>query len=282
MITTRLAIGWAAVVATVPYLVLKTIWLAGGTVGVTERFDEPSEYVLNAVTAGMDVVAIVVALGFTYPWGRRVPGFLVLVPIWVGTGFLVPIAVLFPVMDFGDPAPFLAPWVQPLVYGGFAFQGVMLTIAFVFYARDRWPSVFRLDTADVPTAGPVRAVAAHVGALLAAASGVRSLAQGTVQEAVLGVLALAAAAGVLVMTNRLRGRFWVPVVVTWAGAGALFAWGAWAAVNRLGDTFLDAADVPVWPVLLNVAAGSLIGLTSLVLLTKCVQLGAWTDGQRRA
>ncbi len=281
MITTRLAIGWAAVVATVPYLVLKTVWLAGGTVGVTEPFDEPSAYVLNAVTAAMDVVAIVVALGFTYSWGRRVPGFLVLVPIWVGTGFLVPIAVLLPTMDFGATPSFLAPWVQPLVYSGFAFQGVMLTIAFVFYARDRWPAVFRLDTADVPAAGPVRAVAAHAGALLAAASGVRSVMQGTVQHAVFGVLALAAAVGVLVMTNRVRGRFWVPVVVTWAGAGTLFAWGAWGTVNMLGDTFLDAGDVPVWPVLLDVAAGCLIGLTSLVLLSRCVQLRAWTDGPRR-
>ncbi|MFI7674792.1 hypothetical protein [Actinophytocola sp. NPDC049390] len=280
MITMRYAIGWAAVAATVPYLVLKAVWLAGGTVGLTAPFDEPSAYVLNAVTAAMDVVAIVVALGFTYAWGRRVPGFLVLVPIWVGTGFLVPIALLLPTMDLSQSQPFLAPWVQPLVYGGFAFQGVMLTIAFVFYARDRWPSVFRLGTADVPAAGPVRLVVAHVGALLAAASGVRYFSYGTVDSVLFGVLALAAAGGVLVMTNRVRGRFWVPVVVTWVGAGSLFAWGMWTVVNRLGDTFLVGGPAPVWPALLDVTAGCLIGLTSLVLLNQCVQWKAWTDARR--
>jgi hypothetical protein len=267
MITVRHAIGWAAVLGTLPYLVLKAIWLAGGTIGITDpaMFDDTSALVLNAVTAGMDVVAVVVALAFTYSWGQRVPGFFVLVPIWIGTGFLAPIAVLLPSMDFGDPQPFLEPWVQPLVYGGFAWQGVMLAIAFVFYAMDRWPFVFRLDTRDVPAAGPVRAVLAHVGALLAAASGVRFLAQGDI---VFGGFALSAAIGTVVMTNRIRGRFWVPLAVTWVGAGATFAWGAWAAVNSLGDTFLDGG-APAWPVLLGTAGGLVIGLTSLVLLSEC-------------
>jgi hypothetical protein len=270
MITVRHAIGWAAVLGTFPYLVLKAVWLAGGTVGITDpaMFDDGSVWVLNAVTAGMDVVAIVVALAFTYSWGLRVPGFFVLVPIWIGTGLLAPITVLLPTMDFGDPQPFLEPWVQPLVYGGFAWQGVMLTIAFVFYAMERWPFVFRMDTADAPAAGAVRAVAAHVGALLAAAGGVRFLAEGTFQDIVFGVFSLGAAAGTVVMTNRIRGRFWVPVVITWVGAGATFAWGAWAAVNSLGDTFLDGG-APAWPALLGAAGGLVIGLTSLALLSGC-------------
>jgi hypothetical protein len=261
MITVRHAIGWAAVLGTLPYLLLKAIWLSGGTIGVTDPalFDDTSVLVLNAVTAAMDAVAILVALAFTYSWGLRVPGFFVLVPIWIGTGFLAPIAILLPSMDFGDPQPFLAPWVQPLVYGGFAWQGVMLAIAFVFYASHRWPFVFRLDTADVP---------AHVGALLAAASGVRFIAQGTFQDIVFGAFALGAAAGAVVMTNRISGRFWVPVVVTWVGAGAMFSWSAWATVNSLGDTFLDGG-APAWPALLGTAGGLTIGLTSLVLLSGC-------------
>ena len=44
-------------------------------------------------------------------------------------------------MDFSGTQPFLESWVQPLVYGGLAWQGVML--------------------------------AAYAGALLAAASGIR-------------------------------------------------------------------------------------------------------------
>lgn len=53
----------------------------------------------------------------------------ILVPVWVGTGFLVPIAALLPAMDFSGTQPFLESWVQPLVYGGFAWQGVMLAAA---------------------------------------------------------------------------------------------------------------------------------------------------------
>lgn len=246
-------------VGTIPYLALKTIWLTGGTIGVvdTAAFDEPSAFVLNAVTAGMDVIAILVALLFTYGW--RVPGLLVLVPIWVGTGFLIPIAVMLPGMDFSAPQSFLEPWVQPLVYGGFAFQGLMLVIAFVFYARERWGFVFLLDTADIPAAGAVRMIATHVGALLAAAAAVRYLAGG---DLVFGAFALAAAAGALVMTHRIKGRFWVPVVVTWLGAGSLFAWGSWSAVNAIAATFL-ARNAPVWPPLLDLTGGALIGLTSL-------------------
>lgn len=268
MITVRHAIGWAAVLGTFPYLALKGAWLTGSTIGVTDpvMFDQPSTWVLNAITAGMDVVAIVVALAFTYSWGQRVPGFVVLVPIWIATGLLAPITFLLPSMDFGDPQPFLESWVQPVVYGGFAWQGVMLTIAFVFYAMDRWPSVFRLDTADLPAGGAVRIVAAHVGAVIAAASAVRFFARGTFEDGVFGVLALAAAVGTVVMNNRVRGRFWVPLVVTWTGAGVLFAWGAWSSVNLLGMTFLSDGGV-AWFTLLDTAGGLLIGLTSLVLLS---------------
>lgn len=178
----RLVVGWAAVLGTLPYLALKAAWLAGSTIGVADPavFRDGSVFVLNAVTAGMDLVAIVVALAFTYSWGQRIPGLVVLVPVWVGTGFLIPIAVLLPTMDFSGSQSFLEPWVQPLVYGGFAWQGVMLAAAFFFYARERWGFVFRVDTGQVPAAGAVRAVAAYAGALLAAAGGIRLLTQNPV------------------------------------------------------------------------------------------------------
>jgi hypothetical protein len=155
MNSTRLIVGWAAVLGTVPYLALKFAWLAGSTVGVVDvqAFAVPSVVALNAVTAAMDLVAVVVALAFTYPWGQRVPALLVLVPIWVGTGFLAPIVVLLPMTGVSlgaAPAdPVLASWVQPVVYAGFGWQGLMLMIAFVLYARERWPWVFQVDRVGV-------------------------------------------------------------------------------------------------------------------------------------
>ena len=54
---TRRVIGWAAVLGTLPYLALKAAWLAGSTIGVvdTTTFADGSVFVLNAVTAAMDV-----------------------------------------------------------------------------------------------------------------------------------------------------------------------------------------------------------------------------------
>jgi hypothetical protein len=50
------------------------IWLAGG-VGVADAqmMREPSMVALNAATAGMDLVAIALAIAFTHAWGMRIP-----------------------------------------------------------------------------------------------------------------------------------------------------------------------------------------------------------------
>ena len=142
----RLAVGYAAVAATVPYLALKVAWLSGGTVGMADPafFSGPAYAFGNVLTAGMDLVAVVIALAFTHEWGLRIPAWLVLIPAWVATGFLAPIVVFMPFAPaaFGDaPAGPLRGWVYLLVYGGFAAQGLLLSAAFVLYARARWGRV---------------------------------------------------------------------------------------------------------------------------------------------
>ena len=63
-------------------MALKVVWLSGGTIGVADvsMMREPSMIALNAVTAGMDLVAIVIAMAFTHRWGLRIPAWLVLPP----------------------------------------------------------------------------------------------------------------------------------------------------------------------------------------------------------
>jgi hypothetical protein len=274
--TARRALRWAAILGTVPYLGLKAAWLAGSTVGVvdTATFADGSVYALNAATAAMDVVAIVLALALTHDWGQRVPAFLALVPIWVGTGFLVPIALLLPFMELSSPRSFLEPWVQPLVYAGFAWQGVVLAVAFVLYARTRWPGVFRLRTAEVPRGPATRTVLAHLGALLGAAAAVRMLTGGTRSEVLLRLLAAAGVVGAVVMAHRVPGRFWVPVAVTWVGAGSMFAWGLWAVVNTAGATALARDGGVPWQAATSAAAGCLIGVASLMPLSACASATA--------
>jgi hypothetical protein len=267
MNVTRKLVGWAAVLGTLPYLTLKALWLTGSTIGVrdTATFTQSSVLILNGVTAVMDAVAIVVALAFAYPWGQRIPALLVLIPIWVGTGFLIPIALLLPTMNLGGGQTLLDPWVQPMVYGGFGWQGLMLTIAFVLYARTRWPGIFHLNTAAAPAAGPARATTIHLGALLATASAIEQFIDGS---PVLGALSLAAAMGAIVMIHRVPGPFWLPLTITWIGAGALFSWGSWGAVNGLAQTFLADGATP-WSAITAGTAGLLIGLASLALLQRC-------------
>lgn len=255
----RLVVGYAAVLGTLPYLALKGAWLSGSGIGVLDRsrFEGTSMYVLNTVTAGMDLVAIVVALAFTHSWGLRVPAWLVLVPIWVGTGLLAPIALATPIAGIGSvvaaggddaattTSAFLEPWVQPMVYAGFAWQGVTLIVAFVLYARTRWTEVFITRTADVVRGAThsVQVVLANGAAVLAfgvaalhlawASGGTVGLSAEAVAargwtsylvEGIYALMALAAALGILALVHRRGGeRLWVPLAVTWLGAGAVFA-----------------------------------------------------------
>lgn len=304
----RLVVGYAAILGTLPYLALKGAWLSGGRIGVIDHsmFEGTSMYVLNTVTAGMDLVAIVVALAFTHSWGLRVPAWLVLVPIWVGTGLLAPIALAMPIAGIGSVvaaggedatatgSAFLEPWVQPMVYTGFAWQGVTLIVAFVLYARTRWTSVFTTRTADVVRGAThsVQVVLANGAAVLAFGVAALHLARafgGTVGlsddaiaartwsayvvEGISGLMALAAAVGILALVHRRgRERFWVPLAVTWLGAGAVFAWGLWATVNILAGSALvrggDPQPIAHLHDLAKVLAGLVIGLTALMVLAE--------------
>ena len=135
----RIWIGWAAAVGTLPYLVLKLIWLGGGSVGmVSPSAVEGATMVAgNAITVIADVLLVVVVVALTRPWGRRLPAWMLLLTGWAGTGLLVPIALtILPTVvitavvggSIGDGS--MADWVGPLVYGSFAWQGGMLAIAF--------------------------------------------------------------------------------------------------------------------------------------------------------
>jgi hypothetical protein len=148
------ALGWLAAAGTLPYLTLKVLWLSGSTIGVREPafLADPTIAAANAITFTMDLLVIGLALALTQRWGDRLPAWLVLLPTWIGTGFLVPMVVavlpgtVAEVLT-GEPGPAVFErWLQPLVYGGFAWQGVFLIAAFVAYAVRRW--------SDVVTAGP--------------------------------------------------------------------------------------------------------------------------------
>ncbi|NUR84468.1 MAG: hypothetical protein HOY71_10325 [Nonomuraea sp.] len=232
----RVTAAIVAIAATLPYLTLKLMWLTGSSAGVADPalMHDATMVGLNTMTFAMDAVALLLCLAFTMRWGMRLPAWLVLLPLWVGTGLLSMIVVVTPVQfavngaaAFETTGP-IAPWVYAMVYGGFVTQGVGLMVAFVLYARDRWPLVFTTTTAygrPGPTR-PFQLVVAWGSLAVATVVGVATLVLASgVMDALRGVLAIAAGVG-LVAAVRGRGRlpYWIPVVTVWIGAGSMFAW----------------------------------------------------------
>ncbi|KFU81034.1 hypothetical protein SAMN04489729_4790 [Amycolatopsis lurida] len=230
----RLIVCYAAILGTLPYLTLKASWVTGGGLGLRDPSFVDSDVMMfaNLVTGGMDVVAVLLALAFTYSWGRRIPAPLVLFPIWIGTGLLAPIVLNLPVIiaDLSRAQLTEMPlenWVWAVVYGGFAWQGILLLTAFVLYARDRWWFVVTgtVKPGTIGVAGLLGIAAALVTAIghtiwAFGPGGIAARGQDVV-IAVLGVLAAIA------LANVSRGRFWPRLVLVWTGAGAMAGTGAW-------------------------------------------------------
>lgn len=297
-----------AVAACVPYLSLKVAWIAGSHIGIPEGstlLDHRGLMaVANSVTVLMDGAVIVIALLLTRPWGRRVPAWLLGLPMWAATGLLLPIMAGFPaqlaVRAFGGSVnnaedtgrdAFLHEWVFGVVYGGFILQGLSLGLLFVLYARDRWGHLWRGRVWDLPKAGPggratrVCAVTAAVLALYPA--GLRLLWAGgstlglnvsraderTSDFHVLSALDFgylaAAVAGALVLAFRRLPALpalpvKVPLALALAGSAAVACWGAWFFMASFAGT-TDAADRPTAAMLLSYAVQMIIG--TLVAVT---------------
>ncbi|MEU8329404.1 hypothetical protein [Micromonospora sp. NPDC048839] len=257
---TRMLIGYGVVAAVLPYLLLKILWIGGVMVGVPEGSPaRGTDFVApNIVTAAMDVVAILVAVAFTHRWGMRLPEWLVLAPVWVGTGLLTP-AVIEVVNGAAAGAVtggrevslsggLVAPWTYVVVYTSFALQGVLLSAAFLGYARSRWSYLFdRPSAAGIGATRGLQVVLARAGGAAAAAIAVAHLvmafgAEGAFRgayqegweytarsgEVVNALMAVSAAVGVLLMLRRPSGgsrtAARVGLALTWLGTGAMFGY----------------------------------------------------------
>ncbi|WP_370102394.1 hypothetical protein [Streptacidiphilus sp. MAP12-20] len=288
-----------------PYFSIKIAWLSGSTVGTggSEVAKSSLFFGLNALTLGMDAVALLTAFTLTYRWGLRVPAWLVVFPMWVASGFLGLIAL-------GAPPAFLAtaltgshlsggsselvhPWVYGFVYAGFTGQGVGLAIAFVLHLRSRWPELFTVRVSGLArgvSGGTVKVLVTGVCglAMLTAAvhlywagggtAGVppqavagRTLA-GCVMEAAHGLLELVGVAGVLTLARRRStGRLAVPLAAAWLGTGCMFSWSLWGAIGEAFSPIQNAAQQTVTPLsLLTIhfqsLAGALLATAALFLL----------------
>jgi hypothetical protein len=298
----RLILGYAAIAFSLPYLALKIAWISGAPVGMLDKsmVAEPRMLALNILSFCMDAVAVLLALTFTHDWGLRAPAWPTLFPMWVGSGFLAPIAVAWPIIVLAEmlgpgsgqrasSAPaLLEPWVTKMVYTLFVGQGLALMTAFILYARVRWGALLQAQIGEDQQPRPAIAlfgnaasvVAAAVGSLhmLWAAGAPLGLPPSQLQSrgasfyllhATFSLAAFSAAAGIAILLNQ-PGRLplWFPLSLAWAGSGAMFSWGAWFS---LGAVLALSRGTNSWMFTTNNAiktvAGLLIG-TLIGLLTR--------------
>src|SRR5215470_16242776 len=262
----RLIAGYAAIAFILPYLAIKIAWISGFPVGMPDKnlVAAPGMLAVNILTFFMDLVAILLALTFAHRWGLRAPPWPALFPMWVGMGFLAPIAVAVPItilarmlgLDSSQHSSYetgagghslVEPWVSGVVYTSFVGQGLFLMTAFILYADARWGASLRTRIGDGQPHRPAIALLGNATSVVAAAVGLLRLfwaagaplglparllrGQGAnfyLTEATFPLAALGAAAGILMLVNRLgRWPLWLPLSLAWTGAGAMFSWGAW-------------------------------------------------------
>ncbi|MCX5125000.1 hypothetical protein ABT024_34500 [Streptomyces sp. NPDC002812] len=259
----------AAIAATVPYLTLKTAWLAGSHIGIPDGsvLLEPGSAfftVLNGLSLVMDSSVVLLVLVLTRPWGMRVPSWLMVLPVFIATGLLTPIVLGFPGQLLlrsmgGGPGeaaqeaqpPFLDPWVFNVVYPGFIIQAIALAGLFVPYARERWGRRWqgvlgeRLPSPTGVVAGAAAAVAAVVAATHVywafggtAGHNADQIAQYSSDTGVVSfihaICALTAAAGAVLLARGGDRRAWWPLAVAWTGSAATLCWGMWMMTAVLG------------------------------------------------
>ncbi|MFF3952656.1 hypothetical protein ACFYY1_05570 [Streptomyces sp. NPDC001890] len=310
---TRIALRILTIVSTLPYIALKTAWVAGSRIGIPDDSplldDRTTMIVTNSVTILLDSAVVFLALLFTQAWGRRVPARLLVLPMWVASGLLLPIMTGYPLhmmvgladgTDTGggsNEPSFLDGWVFGVVYGGFILQGLGIGALFALYAQGRWGRLWKGTLRDLrpgPT-GPALRTTAVLASLLAIAPAVTHLLWATgsaaglnegkaadrndiyyVMESLNTLFAVAAAAGVLLLAFRRRSPLplAVPLALAWGGSGASACWGGWMSLAALTGTG-NASEQPTPAMMLIYGVQMLLG--ALV-----VTLGAYFFSERAA
>ncbi|MFB6890066.1 hypothetical protein ACFCX4_12200 [Kitasatospora sp. NPDC056327] len=313
----RLAATWTAVAATVPHLSLKPLRPTGHPAGAGDGDAMADLWPVNPLTFGMDAAAVLPALSFVRPWGRRAPAGLPAFPMRVATGLLGTLLLALPpfLLSTLVLGPEEAPpgggdgpsgWVFPVVCGGLAVQGVALITGFLLYARERRPRLLgRGRIGDLPgsPARTARRAFAGVAVPLAAGAAAARLhwAAGgdtglppewqehrgrgvVVMDTVTAAMAVAGAAALLVLVHRHRPEWRLrgPLAVVRTAAGSLFARGSRQLVAS--GTFTGAPDprraVPglLTPVeAAQVVTGLLVPAAGAVALAERAAAGAVPD-----
>ncbi|BCB78279.1 hypothetical protein GCM10022251_31260 [Phytohabitans flavus] len=300
--------GYAAFGAALIYVLLKVAWIAGSSFGITDMSGlSRTDWVANNLsTAGLGIVGAVVALATVRPWGKRIPLWLIAVPMWVGAGLLAPFIILMPAAAIFEAAgwwsppatapdgsePTLAPWTFAIVYGSFIVLGAGLTIAFPAYAWSRLRTAVRGTVGQIPPGAthPAQVPLAWTAAVLAiglavvrlswAAGVTAGLRPGErdiwlrLGDIVTAAQVSCAAVGILVLVHRWgKDRpFALPLIATWLGAGGMVGTGFLSMPTILaGDRWAPTGQTftsHATSTFLTCLAGAAISTVTLFLLVE--------------
>ena len=290
--------GYASAIAVSPYLIIKIAWTFGIFMP-TEQMGDSSWRTANAVTLVLALVGILLALAFSMEWGEKLPVWLVALPVWVGTGLLVPMVLLAPVLA---PAAMMRDqqmgsadiWIleQVLVMISLVGIGICLPFAVAGYVRKRWPEAILgpLYLESLPGNSQYLQISLArliaTGCVLLGVIKIYWSAGGTIGinpslvdnrdvwwhllSLSTGVWAFVGAWGVLVLTTR-RGakKFFPPMAAAWVSSGMLFSFNLF---NQLSSTRPDAQPVlessmaHVITTELGSVLGVMMGFTVLMIL----------------
>ncbi|MCM2576298.1 hypothetical protein [Streptomyces meridianus] len=286
--------GLTAALAVTPYLLIKIVWSFGLFVP-TGDMGGADWRAINAATAFLAAVGIFLAMAFSRPWGERLPAWLVGLPVWVGTGLLVPMLLVAPVLgpaamnrdqDAGSPDFWV--YEQVLVMISLVGIGVGLPVALAGYTTARWPEALGGPLAYAEPVGSTRHLQVPLARLIAfgcvvlacvkvfwAAGGTLGL-DGTeldhrdlwwrMLSLSTALWALAGAWGILVLATR-RGarRFLPPMAAAWVSSGMLFSYSFYSLLT-LTDMQQPSPELPVAGALAR-GGGAILGvMTGMVLL----------------
>ncbi|MEK4978971.1 hypothetical protein [Bacillus sp. FSL K6-6540] len=283
--------GYGAAISVLPYLLIKIAWTLGFFIP-TEQMGDVSWRAINAATVVLAMIGILLALAFSMPWGERLPAWLVAIPIWMGTGLLVPMLLLAPVlgpaaMTRDKEAGAADVWVyeQFFVMISLVGVGICLPLALAGYARTRWPEAFGtfFDYRDLPgnTLKLQQTLAKFVGVgcillgtikVFWAAGGTFGIDPARVDERDVwwhlltfstGAWSFAGAWGARVLTSDNESRRFLPPMATvWISSGMLFSYNLFSAIRT------DSQFSPEYPLLrvLTTEAGMILGIIMVMII----------------
>lgn len=290
--------GYGATIAVMPYLLIKIAWTLGLFLP-TEQMNDISWRSINAATVVLATVGILLALAFSRSWGERLPVWMVILPVWVGTGLLIPMILLAPVLgpaamtrDMAAGAANFWVYEQTFVMISLIGVGICLPFAFVGYAKTRWPEALSGSIDHEKLSGHTRKLQITLARLVVAGCillgiiklfwaaggtlGIDPSMQGNrdlwwhLLSLSTGIWSFLGAWGLLVLTSRQASRkFLPPMAAAWISSGMLFSYNLFSVLSSISPNAKPSPEYPIAQVLtteFGIILGLMMGMIILLML----------------